>query len=204
MVGVNFGRLGFLTEIAPDEILSVLEDLFASKARIGERGMLRADVIRADQLLRSTQAINDCVIQKQAQDPLLDLDLEVDQDQVLRLRADGLIVSTPTGSTAYSLAAGGSIVDPTLRAILVTPICPHSLTNRPLILPRERVLTIKVPQYDGEVFLNVDGQETIALQSGDAVRLSKSEHTVRFVRSRKHSYFGILRNKLNWGLSNVT
>lgn len=204
MLGVNFGTLGFLTEIPPDALFPTLESVLSGNAEVGTRVILRARVFRGGESMFESQAVNEALVQKGSRDRLLDLDIRVDSEDVMRLRADGVIVATPTGSTAYSLAAGGAIVSPRLDAILLTPICPHSLTNRPLILPMSSVIEILVPPYDGEVFLSLDGQESVELYVGDCVRIERSECQVRFVRSPKESYFQILRTKLNWGIGNRT
>ncbi len=202
ILGVNFGNLGFLTEIAPNELIATLENYFAGKALLAERHMLLAEVIRAGQVVFSSQAVNDAIVQKGSRDRLLDLDLAVDSEDVMRVRGDGLILATPTGSTAYSLAAGGSIAHPGLDVVLVTPICPHSLTTRPLMLKMDSVLRISIPSYEGRVYLSVDGQVSTSLQTGDIVSVTKSKNIVRFVRSSHRSYFEILRAKLNWGIGN--
>ena len=199
MVGVNFGRLGFLTEVAPEELLSTLQSVLSGKAKLGERIMLECEVLRGKERLFYSQAINDIVINKGAQDPLLDLDFSADNEEIMRLRADGVIVSTPTGSTAYSLAAGGSIVHPSVAVLLVTPICPHSLTNRPLILGEQTSLQITIPPHEGKVFLSADGQSGIELNISDRVTVRKAKNKVVFVRSPKSTYFQILRHKLSWG-----
>ena len=200
MLGVNFGRLGFLTEVSPTEFFPVLEQVLEGKARVGQRNMLLARLFRKDKVVFQSQAVNDCVIHKGARDPLMDVDVEVDGEMLVRTRADGLIVATPTGSTAYSLAAGGSIAYPTLPLMLLTPICPHSLTNRPLILSDQSMLRISVPSYSGEIFVSVDGQSAVDAQVGDVLEITKSSHSVIFVRSPSKSYFEILRKKLNWGV----
>jgi len=202
ILGVNFGNLGFLTEISPEELFSTLESVLLNKAEFGERNLLQADVYRGNKRIFSSAAVNDAVIQKGVRERLLDLDLTVNEQAVMRMRADGLIIATPTGSTAYSLSAGGSIVHPSLDVVLLSPICPHSLTNRPLILPLDFSLKVNFPPYDGELFLSVDGQESTALLPSDEVRVTRSPNTVRFVRSSNKSYFDILRTKLNWGLGN--
>ena len=120
----------------------------------------------------------------------------------MRLRSDGIIIATPTGSTAYSLAAGGSIVHPSLQAVLITPICAHSLTIRPLILPLDYEINIKIPKYTGEIFLSIDGQITVPIFTGDQIKINKTNIHVKFVRSSTKSYFEILRTKLNWGIAN--
>lgn len=209
LIGVNFGTLGFLTELSPPELLPTMEKLLASNAKpipSGERSMLFCEVWRSvegtPKCVFSSQAVNDAVVQKGTQDKLIDLDFAVGGEDVMRLRADGLIVSTPTGSTAYSLAAGGSIVHPLLSVVLVTPICPHSLTSRPLVLSLDSVLDISVPAYDGHVFLIIDGQVNVPLYPLDRVRIKRAENIVRFARSPSKSYFEILRRKLNWGVAN--
>lgn len=201
-LGVNFGNLGFLTELRPEELLETLDQVLLGKAAVRERSMLLAEVVRGGATVFSSQAVNDAVIMKGARSRLIDLDFYVDREAVMRLRADGLIVASPTGSTAYSLAAGGSIVAPTLAAVLVTPICPHSLTSRPLVLDMDSELKIVVPQYDGRVFLTVDGQVSLELQTDDEVLIHQAKQKLRFVRSRERSYFSVLRTKLNWGIPN--
>lgn len=202
IIGVNFGNLGFLTEITPDELIPTLESFFAGKAHYAERSMLWAEVYRDGQCTFSSQAVNDAIVQKGSRDRLLDIDLAVNEEDVMRMRGDGLIMATPTGSTAYSLAAGGSIAHPSLDLVLITPICPHSLTTRPLLLKIDSRLSVSIPRYDGRVYLSVDGQVSTALQSGDVVRVTRSKYSVRFVRSTHRSYFEILRAKLNWGIGN--
>lgn len=201
-LGVNFGNLGFLTEVTPAELFDTLQHLLEGQVEYAERSMLHVAAYRGERRIFRSQAVNDAVVQKGARDRLLDLDLEVDGEAVMRLRADGLIVATPTGSTAYSLAAGGSIAYPTLEVVLVTPICPHSLTSRPLVLSSDASISVRVPPYDGKVFLVVDGQVSVELESGDVVKISRAAGTVRFVRSPQKNYFDILRAKLNWGLGN--
>ncbi|MBX7143223.1 MAG: NAD(+)/NADH kinase [Oligoflexia bacterium] len=208
LVGVNFGTLGFLTELSPQDLLPVIERLVSGdkKIEIAERSLLRCEVLRdekrKERCVFSSQAVNDVVIQKAAHNRLLDLDVAVNGEDVVRVRSDGLIIATPTGSTAYSLAAGGSIVHPELDVCLVTPICAHSLTLRPLVLGLSNVIEVRVPQYDGHVVAVADGQVRVDLHPGDRVHVTKSKFKVRFVNSPHKSYFGILRGKLNWGIAN--
>ncbi len=202
LIGVNFGCLGFLTEVSPQDLFGVLDAVLGQRADIAVRSMLAVEVNRADRVIFSSQAVNEAVVIKGASDRLLALDLAVNHEDVSRIKADGLIVATPTGSTAYSLSAGGSIVAPWLSVVLVTPICAHSLTSRPLVIDNDSLVEIGIPQYEGEVFVNVDGQVSHALQTGDIVRLRRSPNSVKFVRSSSQSYFEILRTKLNWGLTN--
>ncbi len=202
LIGVNFGTLGFLTEIAPGELFLTLEQVLEKTATLGQRSMISAAVYRDQECVFSSQALNEVVIQKGAQSKLLNVDLSVNGDEVMCLRGDGLIMATPTGSTAYSLAAGGSIVSPSLEVVLVTPICAHSLTIRPLILSLDSELVASIPEYLGEVFLTVDGQVSMPLEQGDVVRVNRGRNVLRFARSASKSYFQILMTKLNWGISN--
>jgi NAD+ kinase len=201
-VGVNFGNLGFLTEVRPDELMKTLEDALAGKVSCAERVLLHVVVERDGKNVFESQAVNDVVVQKGARAPLPELDLGVNGHDVARIRADGIIFATPTGSTAYSLAAGGSIAHPSLSVILVTPVCPHSLTNRPLILPGSARIELELPKFHDEVLVTVDGQVSESLQPGDKVRVSQAKQAVRFVISEDESYFDILRTKLNWGVPN--
>jgi NAD+ kinase len=201
-VGVNFGNLGFLTEVRPDELFAVLQDALDSKVPSAERTLLQVQVEREGAVFFASQAVNDVVVQKGATSPLPELDLTVNQHAVARIRADGIIFATPTGSTAYSLAAGGSIAHPSVNVILVTPVCPHSLTNRPLILPGTAAIEVEIPRFHEEVLVTVDGQVSKVLRPGDKIRVRQADQRVRFVISKDQSYFDILRAKLNWGVPN--
>lgn len=201
-VGVNFGNLGFLTEVRPEEVFTVLEDALKGQVMCAERVLLYVQVERDGAVCFESQAVNDVVVQKGAKSPLPELDLSVNGHDVARIRADGLIFATPTGSTAYSLAAGGSIAHPSLSVILVTPICPHSLTNRPLILPGSSKIEVELPNFYDELLVTVDGQVSERLRPDDIVKVSQAKQTVRFVISEDKSYFDILRTKLNWGVPN--
>lgn len=201
-VGVNFGNLGFLTEVPPDNVLQALDDALHGKVSCAERVLLHVVVERDGKSIFESQAVNDVVVQKGARSPLPELDLTVNGHDVARIRADGIIFATPTGSTAYSLAAGGSIAHPSLSVILVTPVCPHSLTNRPLILPGSSRIELELPKFHDEVLVTIDGQVSEPLKPGDIVRVSQAKQAVRFVISEDKSYFDILRTKLNWGVPN--
>jgi NAD+ kinase len=201
-VGVNFGNLGFLTEVRPTELFPVLENALHNKVPCAERVLLFVQVVRDGNVIFESQAVNDAVVQKGARSPLPELDLSVNEHDVARIRADGIIIATPTGSTAYSLAAGGSIAHPALDIFLVTPVCPHSLTNRPLILPGSSTVGVKLPHFKDDAWVTIDGQVSQQLQSGDFVRITQAKQTVRFVISPDKSYFDILRTKLNWGVPN--
>ncbi len=199
MLGVNFGRLGFLTEIAPTELFDVLKTVMDGTAKFGTRSMLACSVTRAGKEIFSAQAVNDVVFHKGIFDKLVEIDLKVDGNEVSSIRCDGVIVSTPTGSTAYSLSAGGPIVFPTLGVVVVTPICSHSLTHRPIVLSNECAISLSVSKYDGEIALSIDGQKGKDLKVGDTVTVTKSPNSVIFVRSPSQTYFEILRKKLSWG-----
>lgn len=201
-IGVNFGNLGFLTEVRPDELASVFEQALTGHVSCAERVLLTVQLERDGKVVFESQAVNDVVVQKGARSRLPELDLSVNEHDVARIRADGIILATPTGSTAYSLAAGGSIAHPSLSVILVTPICPHSLTNRPIILPGSANIQVNLPRFEDEVLVTVDGQVSELLRSGDVVRVSQARQTVKFVLSKEKGYFDILRTKLNWGRPN--
>jgi NAD+ kinase len=201
-VGVNFGNLGFLTEVRPDELFTTLDTVLAGKESSAERLLLFVQVERDGKVVFESQAVNDVIVQKGARSRLPEFDIEVNGHDLARIRADGVIFATPTGSTAYSLAAGGSIAHPALSVILVTPICPHSLTNRPLIIPGSSKIEVRLPNFDDEVLVTADGQVSDELQPGDVVKVVQAEQSVRFVISPEKSYFDILRTKLNWGVPN--
>ncbi len=199
LLGVKFGTLGFLTEITPEELLPALEETLEGKASFAKRSILYVEVKRGGEIVFSSQAVNDVVIQKESASPLFDIDMFSESQSVMRLRGDGLIFATPTGSTAYSLAAGGSIVHPELNCFLVTPICPHALTNRPLVLPSSSKLFVRIPDFKFKIHALIDGQVSQNLISGDEIMITESKNSVHFVRSPSKSYFDILRTKLNWG-----
>lgn len=201
-VGVNFGNLGFLTEVRPDELFATLDTVLSGKGSSAERVLLFVQVERDGKVIFDSQAVNDVIVQKGARSRLPEFDVEVNGHDLARIRADGVIFATPTGSTAYSLAAGGSIAHPALSVILVTPICPHSLTNRPLIIPGSSRIEVRLPNFDDEVLVTVDGQVSEELLPGDVVKVVQAKQSVRFVISAEKSYFDILRTKLNWGAPN--
>ena len=201
ILGVNFGSLGFLTEITLGELYESLESVLAGNALIDERMMLRARTIRRNAVFQERIVLNDVVITKAALSRIIELAVTVGKQLVMRVRADGLIVATPTGSTAYNLAAGGPIVQPAVDALLLTPIAPHMLTNRPLVLPGGSELRVE-PLMDGshdEVFVTFDGQSGHALQAEDVVEIRKADRPMRLVRAPKRTYFELLRQKLKWG-----
>lgn len=202
MVGVNFGTLGFLTEIRPEELIDVLEKTKKGTSLTGTRSMLHVQAVAGAEESFSSNALNDVVIHKGTKDRLLELDVLIDGNPLARVRADGLILSTPTGSTAYSLAAGGSIVHPEIPVTLLTPICAHSLTMRPLVFGSHSKVEISFPPYDGEILITVDGQVSQGIKSNSIVRITEANTKVTFVRSPSRSYFDVLTAKLNWGIPN--
>jgi NAD+ kinase len=200
IIGVNLGTLGFLTEITPDELQSTLEAYEEERSRTEKRPLLLVEVL-SNSTKNKLYALNDIVISKQALARIFGLRLSVNGEEATLIRGDGIIISTPGGSTAYSLAAGGSIVHPGVDALLVTPICPHSLTSRPLVVPGNTLIDIELGLdcRTDSVYLTVDGQEGLPLTQGACINISKSTFHVSFVKSLTKNYFGILSNKLRWG-----
>jgi len=199
ILAVNLGGLGFLTSVTLEELYPVLEQAIAGENRTSERMMLEAEIFRRGTSAIRQHALNDAVANKGALSRMLEFDVYVDSDHVGRYRADGLIVATPTGSTAYSLAAGGPVVHPGLDAFVITPICPHMLTNRPFVIPGSAKVEIDFAPADEPVYLTLDGQIGFELEAGDRVAITKSSSKVVYVRPPRKTYFEILRNKLRWG-----
>lgn len=198
IIGVNMGTLGFLTEIRAEELDEVLDLALEGKAPIEPRSTLEA-TIRSDRSEDRYRVLNDAVVNKGALARIIDIHVEVDSTFVTVFRADGLIISTPTGSTAYNLSAGGPIIYPTLDAIVITPICPHTLTNRPIVLPDRCEITLRFEKTREEIYLTLDGQEAVPVDHDDTVVVKKSERTVALVQSPTKDYFDVLRGKLKWG-----
>ncbi len=200
ILGVNLGSLGFLTEITVEELYPVLERCLQGNLRLSERMMLEVVVTRGETELTRCHVLNDAVINKGALARIIELETTVDRYNLTTFKADGLIVSTPTGSTGYSMSAGGPIVHPVMCCIVITPICPHTLTNRPLVLPDQSVVRIEVKSsFDEMVYLTLDGQVGVELQEGDTVEVRRALKTTALVTSRDKDYFSILRTKLKWG-----
>jgi NAD+ kinase len=199
ILGVNLGTLGFLTEINIDEMIPVLEKLVAGDFEIESRMRLEVVASRGGKEIGRYLALNDAVLSKTAISRMIDLRTFADGVMVTTYHADGLIVSTPTGSTAYSLSAGGPLLLPGLEAIVLTPICPHSLTHRPVVLPQRCEVEVELRSSAGAVALTVDGQEGIELADGDRVSVRRSEHPAAIVASPYRSRYEILHAKLRWG-----
>ena len=199
ILGVNFGSLGFLTEATLPELYDSLDAAVGGRAPIEDRLMLRATTMRAGALLPANMALNDVVITKAARARMTDLSVSVGDEFVTRVKADGLIVATPTGSTAYNLAAGGPIVQPAVDALVLTPIAPHMLTNRPIVIPAASVVRVKPTMAErDQLYVTFDGQAGYELQAGDEVRIQCAERRVRLLRPSGRSYFDVLRQKLKW------
>jgi len=198
ILGINSGGLGFLTEFTLNELYPIMEKIIEDDYEIEERGMLSASVYKKNKKFGSYTVLNDLVINNGKVSRIIDLAIYAEGSLITTFKADGIIFSTPTGSTAYSLSAGGPIAHPTLPVTLITPICPHILTNRPLVVSNEMEITVKVLTM-GSSYLTLDGQETIKLELNDEIKLKKSDSTVKLIKSPFRDYFSILKTKLMWG-----
>jgi len=198
ILAVNLGSLGFLTEVPLAEMYSTLEAVNQGHCPVEERSVLECQLIRAEQRMCRHFALNDVVVNKSAISRLVDFDLLIDGVFVFNYKADGVIIATPTGSTAYSLAAGGPILMPSVEAFVVTPVCPHSLTHRPLVVKYTAQIELLVETGEQEAFLSIDGQVGMPVFQGDRVLCRRASHTVKLMRVRR-TFFDVLRNKLKWG-----
>lgn len=202
ILGVNFGSLGFLTETTLPEIYDALQIAIDDAAPVEERLMLRAEILRDGEVLQNVCLLNDVVITRGALSRMTDLSVSVDDQFVARFKADGLIVCTPTGSTAYNLSAGGPIVHPGVDALVITPIAPHTLSNRPVVIPAGAALVIQPqplpPPAQQDVFVTFDGQFGFPLPPDQSVRVTRAEQPLRLLRPTTRSYFEVLRQKLKW------
>lgn len=199
ILSVNLGSLGFLTEVRLSELFSNLEGWNAGECHIESRSMLHVDIVREGELFRSYDALNDIVVSKGAIARMGDFRVLLGEQLAMSFRADGVIVSTPTGSTAYNLAANGPIMAPDVDAMIVTPICPHLLTIRPMVVHGDAEIHLSVVGVPDQTFLTVDGQEAVQVLAGDSLGCRRSEHTVKLVRLHTHGFFDVLRQKLKWG-----
>jgi NAD+ kinase len=197
--GVNLGSLGFMAEVSLDELYGNLEKAIAGKLGTEDRIMLTASVLRAGKRVAQYRVLNDAVINKGALARMMELRVSVDNGHLTTLRADGLIVATPTGSTAYSLSAGGPIIHPTIHCFVLTPICPHTLSNRPIALPDSVVVTVCLTSPSEDVSLTLDGQIGFPLEPNDIVAIKKSRFRMKLIKHPTKSYYEILRTKLKWG-----
>lgn len=199
ILGVNLGGLGFLTEITLDELYPVLEKVVCDEFEIDEREVLSVKVIRRGNQIAEFVVLNDAVVNKGALARIIDLETTINGEYLSTFRSDGLIISTPTGSTAYNLSAGGPIVFPSLHTIIITPICPHTLTIRPIIIPDDVKIRTLLKSKDEEVTLTLDGQQGFALEFEDVVEVEKAQGRILLIKSPYRHYFELLREKLKWG-----
>ena len=199
VLGINFGYLGYLTEFTLQEMIAALEEIRAGNFLLEGRMLFDVSVVREGQSIEVHRALNDAVINQGALAKMIELECYVNGDFVNRFRADGMIVATPTGSTAYSLSAGGPIVFPSMSAIILTPICPHMLSNRPVVVPSDAIVELTFKKADDGAMLTIDGQRGVALMPIDRVRIQRSATTFEIVRPRQRNYFEVLRTKLKWG-----
>ncbi len=199
ILGINLGSLGFLTEIPVSGLYGALESCLFGDCRISQRMMLNVSLFRSGEVVGSYQALNDAVINKGAPAKIITLDASVDGSFLATFKADGLIIASPTGSTGYSLSANGPIVDPTIDCLLITPICSHTLTNRPIVVSADTEISIILNSQIENVMLTLDGQVGIPLEYGDEIRVSRAKYRTRLILSDDTDYFTVLRTKLKWG-----
>jgi NAD+ kinase len=198
LLGVNLGSLGFLTDVPLASLFPMLEKVAQGNAPVEQRSLMQVDLLRGDETRESYLVFNDAVVNKTALARLNNYELFVDRVFVSSYRADGMIVATPTGSTAYSLSAGGPVLMPTVNAFVITPVSPHSLTHRPLIVPDSALIEILLRSDEEVAYLSLDGQPGLDLRDGDRVRCRRSQHRVSLFRT-EHDFFHVLRSKLKWG-----
>jgi len=199
ILGINLGRLGFLTETKVDEAMDTVKKVLSGKYKYDNRMKLYSEIFNNGEKVFETEVINDIVINKGALARIIDIEVSIDGQFVNIYRADGLIVSTPTGSTAYTLAAGGPIIYPTLNSIIITPICPHSLTHRPIVIHDDSEIKIRVINNDEKVFITYDGQIGRKMSLNEEIYIRKSIQPVKLIVSQKRNYFALLKEKLGWG-----
>jgi len=197
VIGINLGRIGFMSEIESDE-LYLLENLFTGDYEIKSRMMLNVEIIKENgKIIHAGTALNDAVVKHGPVAKLIEVDVACDGFKIMKYRADGVITATPTGSTAYSMSAGGPVIDPNIECFCVTPICPHSLVNRPLIFSQGSVLEIINKNINSDVYLTIDGQINIKLGENDIVRIKKSGFSAKFIAIKKHVFFDVVREKIS-------
>lgn len=199
LLGVNLGSLGFLTEVPLGDLYKTLEAWLAGKGIVDKRSLMHIVLVRENRIFRHWEALNDVVLAKGAIARIGEFAIELDGDFVARFRADGVIVSTPTGSTAYNLAANGPIMMPSVDGLVITAICPHLLTIRPIVVPGSSEIAVTVDVVPHETYITVDGQEVVELLLNDRIVCRRSEHQIRLLRLRENGLFNVLRSKLSWG-----
>lgn len=203
ILGINIGNLGFLTSVGINDAAAAFKALAAGEYGLAERSILECRVTRGSSEIASYHALNDAVITNASPSRVVTLDVAVGSDEGTSFVGDGLIVATPSGSTGHSLSSGGPIVHPGVKAMVMSLICPQTLSSRPMVVPSERVINISVQSSSGEVMLTMDGQVSLPLETGDKVEVSGSDRSVKFVQMNEYSYFSVLRRKLHWSLSNT-
>jgi len=199
ILGVNIGGLGFITEVSADKLYETMEKMFSGECLIEERVMLTANIFRQGERIAEYSVLNDVVVNKAALARIIDFDTYVNNSYVTTFRSDGLIISTPTGSTAYSLSAGGPILYPTLNCIVLTPICSFTLTNRPIVLPDNVLIRVVIKSMAERVYLTLDGQVGFSLQQHDVVEVVRAPFKTKLLIPKERDYFQVLREKLKWG-----
>lgn len=199
VLGVNYGGLGYLAEFRIEELYTALESILSNNYRLDKRVMLHVGLQRGDEMVTTNRVLNDVVINKSALARIIEIEAFLNQQYVNSFRADGLIISTPTGSTAYNLSAGGPVVFPSMNAIVITPICPFTLSNRPIVVPDDAVIELRLKTDQEEVALTLDGQVGVPLKVDDRVVIRKSRTTFNLIQPSNRNYFDVLRDKLRWG-----
>ena len=199
VLGVNYGSLGYLTDFRIEEMFPALESIIAGQYEIDRREMLEAELVRNSERIAAGRVLNDVVINKSALARIIEIEVRLNGLFVNSFRADGLIISTPTGSTAYNLSAGGPIIYPSMNAVVITPICPFTLTNRPIVVPDDAEIALNLKDENEGVVLTFDGQTGYPLKAHDRVVIRKSETTFNLVQPANRNYFDVLRDKLKWG-----
>ena len=199
ILGVNTGGLGFLTEVTPDEIYKALDSIFENAYTVEERLMLRSRITRHGQQVGGASVLNDVVLSKGTLTRMVQMEIRINRQFVTGLRGDGLIISTPTGSTAYSLSSGGPILNPAVHAVILTPICPHTLTNRPIVIPQDAPIEIFISSREEGTMATFDGQVGISLRHEDMIEVSASDHYAKLIRFPERTFYEVLRKKLKWG-----
>lgn len=199
VMGVNYGGLGYLAEFRIEELFPALESILEGHYKVERRDMLAVELRRGEDLVTGSRVLNDVVMNKSALARIIEIEAYLNDQFVNLFRADGLIVSTPTGSTAYNLSAGGPVIYPSMSAIVITPICPFTLSNRPIVVPDDSVIEVRLMTEKEEVALTLDGQVGFPLQAGDRVVIRKSQTTFNLVQPANRNYFDVLRDKLRWG-----
>jgi NAD+ kinase len=199
VIGVNYGGLGYLAEFPIAELFSALESILAGQYKVQQRVMLAIELWRGEELVTRNRVLNDVVVNKSALARIIEIEAYLNDQFVNLFRADGLIVATPTGSTAYNLSAGGPVIFPSMNAVVITPICPFTLSNRPIVVPDDSVIEVRLMTENEEVALTLDGQVGFPLQAGDRAVIRKSSTTFNLVQPPNRNYFDVLRDKLRWG-----